>query len=128
MSAFRYSAWFSVAFASISATGGIAAATQNCLFQLTPPEESVVLGSFITSQSNYLVIDSCSKSIDAVRANLLEPAREQAEAALDERERRRRVREEGDRLTQLRDASIKAEIEKQEAEGGWFSWLWRGGT
>jgi hypothetical protein len=122
----RYSAGLSIALASTLASGGHALASENCLFQLSPPEESVVLGSSVTPQANYLVVDTCGKSAEVIRAELLSPAQKQALAALEERERVMRIREEGDRLTRLRDESRKAAA-KQEAEGGWFSWLWRSG-
>ena len=123
MSSSKHSAGLLIALASVLASGGHAVASQNCLFQLSPPEKSVVLGSSVNQQSDYLVVDTCGKSVDAIRSDLLAPAQQHALAELEERERLMRIREEGDRLTRLRDESLRAKAEEQ-AESGWFSWLW----
>jgi len=129
MDASRHSARLSIALAFMLALLGHAAAEENCIYQLSPPEQARVLGTTVTHQSSYLVVDTCGKSADEIRADLLAPAQKQALAELEERERVMGIREEGDRLRRLRNESFRAKAE-EEAVGGWFSWLWRsnGGT
>jgi hypothetical protein len=102
-----------------------ASAKENCVYELSEPDAPYyALGSLVTPQSSYVVIDRCTKSADEVRADLLAPARERARAILKRREedeaRTQQVREEGDQLLRERDEKNKI----VEAQQHWWSWFW----
>jgi hypothetical protein len=102
-----------------------ASAKENCVYELSEPDPPYyALGSLVTPQSSYVVIDRCTKSADQVRADLIAPARERAKATLQRREedeaRAKKMREEGDKLVRERDEGKKI----VEAQQHWWSWFW----
>jgi hypothetical protein len=101
-----------------------ASTEENCIHQLSEPEPYYVLGSLVTPQSNYVVVDHCTKSADEVRAELVAPARERMSATLNERGNdeidAQQARKVGDELMQARDEAKKA----ANAERHWWSWMW----
>ena len=104
-----------------------ASSSENCLYQLSGPAAPYyVLGSSVTPQSNYLVVDRCDKSAEDVRADLVAPARERAKAVLDARQhdevRAKQVQEQGDALMRRRDEAMRASAEERPH---WWSWIWQ---
>ena len=119
-----------VAFASVLIFISCASAQEYCVFDLSEPDAPYyVLGSFITPQSNYVVIDLCTKSADEVQADLIAAARKRSKTKLQRREedeaRAQRVREESDKLWSDKLWRERTEEKKIfEAQQHWWSGFW----
>jgi hypothetical protein len=113
-----------VAMAAMPALAAFALPQENCVFQLAPPEEPYyVLGSRVTPQSSYLVVGRCEKSAEEIRTELVEPARERAEALAKEQARAKQIRAQGNTLVRTRERNTPEESGGLES---WWSWMWGG--
>jgi len=100
-------------------------AVENCLFQLTPPEAPYyVLGTRVTPQSNYLVIDACGKTIEEVRSDLLAPRNEHEPPPAQALELQRQVRVLGEALAHRRDEAARKRERDNGVVQGFLDWLW----
>ena len=101
------------------------AAVENCLFQLTPTEAPYyVLGTRVTPQSNFMVVDDCEKTVEEVRSDLLAPKKEHEPPPAQALDLQRQVRVLGEALAHRRDeAATKRERENGVLQG-FLNWLW----
>lgn len=113
------------ALASALTFGGAAPAEENCLYALANADDPYyVLGSLVTPQSNFLVVDRCGKTIDEVRADLVAPARERERERAEAVVRAQEMRVEGDRLERARQQQRTADAESQDGLRDWWDWIW----
>jgi len=102
-----------------------ATAQENCLFQLSPSETPfTVLGTPVTPQSNYIVVDDCGKTIGQVRLDLIAPGKGREQGIALKSARERQLRAEGDELVRRRDEIRDIEAKKSGTSSWHWSRLW----
>jgi hypothetical protein len=109
----------------LSAVAMPCAARDNCVFEITTPEEPYyVHGTLVVPQSNYLVVDECEKTKEEVRHGILPPEIEREAPSPRDLELQRQARIEGEALIRRRDEAARKRQESEESLQGFLGWLW----